>query len=88
MPGRLFAKPDAGCGHHADQMIEMFRLQHVANLPAGNLSYGQQKLIDIAMAFMPAPRLVLAGRALRRRQSKPRRPTARASPSAQQDAGR
>ena len=59
MPGRLFAKPDAGCGQHADQMIEMFRLQHVAKLPAGNLSYGQQKLIDIAMAFMPAPRLVL-----------------------------
>jgi branched-chain amino acid transport system ATP-binding protein len=59
MPGRLFAKPDAGCGQHADQMIEMFRLQHVARLPAGNLSYGQQKLIDIAMAFMPAPRLVL-----------------------------
>jgi branched-chain amino acid transport system ATP-binding protein len=40
-------------------MIELFRLQHVAKLPAGNLSYGQQKLIDIAMAFMPAPRLVL-----------------------------
>lgn len=40
-------------------MIELFRLQHVALLPAGTLSYGQQKLIDIAMAFMPAPRLVL-----------------------------
>jgi branched-chain amino acid transport system ATP-binding protein len=59
MPGRLFASPDAGLGHHADQMIELFRLKHVANLPAGSLSYGQQKLIDIAMAFMPAPRLVL-----------------------------
>jgi branched-chain amino acid transport system ATP-binding protein len=59
MQGRLFAKPDAGCGDHADRMIEMFHLQHVAKLPAGNLSYGQQKLIDIAMAFMPAPRLVL-----------------------------
>src|SRR5258708_13833278 len=59
MPGRLFASPDAGLGHHADQMIEMFRLKHVAHLPAGSLSYGQQKLIDIAMAFMPAPRLVL-----------------------------
>ena len=40
-------------------MIELFRLQHVARLPAGSLSYGQQKLIDIAMAFMAAPRLVL-----------------------------
>jgi branched-chain amino acid transport system ATP-binding protein len=59
MPGRLFAAPDAGLGDHADKMIEMFRLKHVAHLPAGNLSYGQQKLIDIAMAFMPAPRLVL-----------------------------
>jgi branched-chain amino acid transport system ATP-binding protein len=59
MPGRLFARSDAGLGQHADQMIEMFRLQHVARLPAGSLSYGQQKLIDIAMAFMPAPRLVL-----------------------------
>jgi branched-chain amino acid transport system ATP-binding protein len=56
---RLMAKPDAGLGEHADQMIEMFRLKHVAREYAGTLSYGQQKLIDIAMAFMPAPRLVL-----------------------------
>src|SRR4051795_109761 len=56
---RLFAPPDAGLGEHADRMIEMFRLKHVAHLDAGTLSYGQQKLIDIAMAFMPAPRLVL-----------------------------
>jgi len=56
---RLFAPPDAGLGRHADEMIELFRLQHVAHLPAGRLSYGQQKLIDIAMAFMAAPRLVL-----------------------------
>jgi len=59
LTGRLFAAPDAGLGHHADEMIELFRLRHVAHLPAGTLSYGQQKLIDIAMAFMPAPRLVL-----------------------------
>jgi branched-chain amino acid transport system ATP-binding protein len=59
LPSRMFAKPDAGLGEHADQMIELFRLQHVAKLYAGTLSYGQQKLIDIAMAFMPAPRLVL-----------------------------
>jgi branched-chain amino acid transport system ATP-binding protein len=56
---RLMAKPDAGLGQHADEMIELFRLKHVAHLYAGTLSYGQQKLIDIAMAFMPAPRLVL-----------------------------
>jgi len=59
LPARLFAAPDAGLGRHAEEMIELFRLQQVAHLPAGSLSYGQQKLIDIAMAFMPAPRLVL-----------------------------
>lgn len=59
VPSRLFAAPDAGLGWHADEMMELFRLQQVAHLPAGSLSYGQQKLIDIAMAFMPAPRLVL-----------------------------
>ena len=59
LASRLFAKPDAGLGEQADRMIELFRLQPVAKLPAGSLSYGQQKLIDIAMAFMPAPRLVL-----------------------------
>jgi branched-chain amino acid transport system ATP-binding protein len=56
---RMFAAPDNGLGQRADEMIEMFRLGHVADLPAGSLSYGQQKLVDIAMAFMPAPRLVL-----------------------------
>jgi len=59
LPGRLLAPPDAGLGRQADEMIELFRLKHVAHLPAGSLSYGQQKLIDIAMAFMPGPRLVL-----------------------------
>ena len=40
-------------------MIALFNLDRVANLAAGSLSYGQQKLVDIAMAFMPQPRLVL-----------------------------
>ena len=56
---RLFAAPDAGLGARADEMIERFGLQRVAQLPAGSLSYGQRKLIDIAMAFMPSPSLVL-----------------------------
>ena len=59
MRSRLFVAPDAGIGVHADEMIELFRLKHVARLAAGTLSYGQQKLIDIAMAFMARPRLVL-----------------------------
>ena len=59
MRERLFAPRDAGLGERADAMIDLFRLGHVAHVAAGKLSYGQQKLIDIAMAFMPKPRLVL-----------------------------
>src|SRR5262249_27347603 len=40
-------------------MVEFFRLSHLADEPAGALSYGQQKLLDVAMAFMAGPRLVL-----------------------------
>jgi len=56
---RLFAVPDNGMGGRADEIIALFRIGHVAYLPAGALSYGQQKLVDIAMAFMGRPRLVL-----------------------------
>ena len=56
---RLFAAPDAGLTGRADEIIALFRIGHVAKLPAGSLSYGQQKLVDIAMAFMARPRLVL-----------------------------
>ena len=56
---RLFGRPDAGQAAAAERMLDLFRLQHVAALPAGGLSYGQQKLLDAAMAFMAGPRLVL-----------------------------
>lgn len=59
MVRRLFAASDAGLGERADGLIEKFRLGHVAHRRAGELSYGQQKLIDIAMAFMAKPSLVL-----------------------------
>ena len=56
---RLFAATDSGLGKEADRLIELFRLQPVADKKAGELSYGQQKLVDIAMAFMSKPDLVL-----------------------------
>ena len=56
---RLFGRSDAGLGEAAEQMIDFFRLSHLAASPAGSLSYGQQKLLDAAMAFMAGPRLVL-----------------------------
>ncbi len=57
--GRLFGPRDAGLSAAAERMIGFFRLQHLADSPAGGLSYGQQKLLDVAMAFMAGPRLVL-----------------------------
>ena len=59
MWSRLFAPGDSGLGAKADALIEQFRIRHVAHKKAGELSYGQQKLVDIAMAFMSEPDLVL-----------------------------
>ncbi|MEK8028710.1 ABC transporter ATP-binding protein [Pseudaquabacterium rugosum] len=59
MLGRLFAPGDSGLGARADALIDQFRIRHVAHQKAGELSYGQQKLVDIAMAFMSEPALVL-----------------------------
>jgi branched-chain amino acid transport system ATP-binding protein len=59
MWSRLFGPRDAGLGDAADRMLEFFRLRSLAEERAGALSYGQQKLLDVAMAFMAGPRLVL-----------------------------
>ena len=59
MFGRMFAPGDSGLGDKADALIDQFRIRHVADKLAGTLSYGQQKLVDIAMAFMSEPSLVL-----------------------------
>jgi branched-chain amino acid transport system ATP-binding protein len=57
--GRLFGPRDAGLTGQATKMIDFFRLGHLADEKAGGLSYGQQKLLDCAMAFMAGPKLVL-----------------------------
>jgi branched-chain amino acid transport system ATP-binding protein len=59
MWSRLVGRRDAGLGAAADKMIDFFRLSALAEEKAGSLSYGQQKLLDVAMAFMAGPRLVL-----------------------------
>ena len=59
MLSRLFGRSDAGLTGEAEQMIEFFRLSHLRDEKAGSLSYGQQKLLDAAMAFMAGPDLVL-----------------------------
>ena len=59
MASRMFAPGDNGLGPKADALLAQFRIDHVADHRAGELSYGQQKLVDIAMAFMSDPALVL-----------------------------
>jgi len=59
MLSRLFGPPDAGLTESADTLIAFFRLEHLRDEKAGSLSYGQQKLLDAAMAFMAGPSLVL-----------------------------
>nr|CAD6628441.1 ABC transporter ATP-binding protein [Rhizobium sp. TCK] len=59
MLSRLFGSPDAGLGEEAERLISFFRLTHLKEALAGSLSYGQQKLVDAAMAFMAGPGLVL-----------------------------
>ena len=59
MLSRLVGRPDAGLSAAAERMLGFFRLEHLADEEAGGLSYGQQKLLDVAMAFMAGPRLAL-----------------------------
>ncbi|WP_064681624.1 ABC transporter ATP-binding protein [Rhizobium bangladeshense] len=59
MLARLFGPGDAGLTAEAERMITFFRLGHLRDTLAGSLSYGQQKLVDAAMAFMAGPSLVL-----------------------------
>ena len=55
MGRRLFRRPDMGLDDQIDRLIERFRLGSLADENAGNLSYGQQKLLDTAMAFVSGP---------------------------------
>ncbi len=57
--GRLFQPPEAGLAERTDELLDFFKLGRLADEPAGTLSYGQQKLLDIAMAFIADPELVL-----------------------------
>lgn len=59
MLSRLFGPGDAGLTGEAEKLIAFFRLGHLRDTRAGSLSYGQQKLLDAAMAFMAGPGLVL-----------------------------
>jgi branched-chain amino acid transport system ATP-binding protein len=56
---RLLGSHSRTLEDRANHLIDQFRIRQVAQQKAGELSYGQQKLVDIAMAFMREPDVVL-----------------------------
>jgi branched-chain amino acid transport system ATP-binding protein len=53
------ARRDAAGRASAREVLEWVHLQDLADLPAGSLSHGDQKLLDIALALALRPKLLL-----------------------------
>ena len=58
-PRALLARPAADDRTHAEELLAFVGLATKRHLPAGSLSFGQQKLLEFAMALMNEPRLLL-----------------------------
>lgn len=57
-PGKVRAE-EAGYQEKAKAVLERIRLDPLARDPAGTLSYGQQKLLELGRVLMADPRLIL-----------------------------
>lgn len=57
--GAMFRRPTSAERGHADDLLAFVGLSEKRHLPAGELSFGQQKLLELAMALMCSPRLLL-----------------------------
>lgn len=57
--GAMFCRPTSAERGHADDLLAFVGLSEKRHLPAGELSFGQQKLLELAMALMCSPRLLL-----------------------------
>jgi ABC-type branched-subunit amino acid transport system ATPase component len=55
----MFAKYDRRTTEKAEQLLEFVGLYAKRHLPAGSLSFGQQKLLEFAMALMNEPKVLL-----------------------------
>ena len=55
----LFRRTDAATRRKAGELMEFLMLGEMRNEPAGTLSGGQRRLLEIGMALMSDPRLVL-----------------------------
>lgn len=56
---RRFRAADRAARARAAELLELVGLAAMARAPAGVLSYGQKKLVALAGALMPRPRLVI-----------------------------
>ncbi len=57
--GRLVRRDETEEMDRALRLVEYLGLSGVGASPAADLSYGQQKLLDLGMALMPDPQLIL-----------------------------
>ena len=57
--GHMFARFPAAATEKADGLLEFVGLYSKRHLMAGDLSFGQQKLLEFAMALINEPRLLL-----------------------------
>ena len=57
--GRLLRRDEGPETARARELLDFLGIAHVKDHLASNLSYGQQKLLDLGMALMPEPRLIL-----------------------------
>ncbi len=55
----MFAPYDRKTTERAEQLLEFVGLYAKRHLPAGSLSFGQQKLLEFAMALMNEPKVLL-----------------------------
>ncbi len=55
----MFRRPAAEVRDYAEELLAFVGLHSKRLLPAGDLSFGQQKLLELAMALMNEPRMLL-----------------------------
>lgn len=58
-PWQMLGGPDAATRERVDALLELTQMTRLADEFAGNLSGGQKRLLELVMALVPEPRLVL-----------------------------
>lgn len=57
--GAMFRRPSAAAAEEAAELLEFVGLYQKRHLRAGDLSFGQQKLLEFAMALINRPQMLL-----------------------------